>query len=372
MFSVEEKTKAGDERFVLKKNIPRVDMERYWNILAESGRNDVRVSAVIDMKAVPSEIRSGKWEAELIPALSAADKSLVSAAYQYDESLELYVLNEEAANDEKAMSELLAAMIRAGFSGAVQHTNQLFSAVVVGVVNSPDPATNANTAYLPRDVLDGEEGMMLEGRVTELLIRAKDAKESALPGKKESAAAITAALEDGLAPAALPPELDVFSWLQCAEDYIGYEAMESGATKALSVILLLLAFLGISNTILLAILERTREIGMMRALGMTDGEMILVYMLEAGFLGLLGSATGVVLGCALTAPMVKYGVDFSAMSEAMGGSIGYRVASRFRAMWNIPVIAGSGIVTTLIASLMAYFPTRRALKMPITDSLRFE
>jgi len=41
-------------------------------------------------------------------------------------------------------------------------------------------------------------------------------------------------------------------------------------------------------------------------------------------------------------------------------------------MWNVPVIIGSGIVATLISSLMAYFPVRRALKMPITESLRFE
>jgi ABC-type antimicrobial peptide transport system permease subunit len=41
-------------------------------------------------------------------------------------------------------------------------------------------------------------------------------------------------------------------------------------------------------------------------------------------------------------------------------------------MWNIPVIIGSGVVATILASFMAVIPTRRALKMPITDSLRFE
>ena len=135
---------------------------------------------------------------------------------------------------------------------------------------------------------------------------------------------------------------------------------------------MLLAFLGISNTILLAIMERTREIGMMRALGMSDGQMICVYMLEAGFLGFFGAVLGVGLGCLINIPMVNYGLDISAMSEAMGGGVGFRVASRFRAMWNFPVIAGTGIAATVLSSLMAFFPARRALKMPITGSLRFE
>ena len=82
---------------------------------------------------------------------------------------------------------------------------------------------------------------------------------------------------------------------------------------------------------------------------------------------------GIILGCAINYPVVKYGIDFSAMADVMGGSgIGFRTTSLFRSMWNLPVIIGSGVVATLVASFMAFFPVRRALKMPITESLRFE
>jgi len=133
-----------------------------------------------------------------------------------------------------------------------------------------------------------------------------------------------------------------------------------------------LALLGISNTILMSILERTKEIGMMRALGMTDNQLVLVYMLEAGFLGLIGSIFGIIFGCAMNYPMVKYGIDFSSMRDAMGANASFRISSLFRSSWNVPVIIGTGIVATLVSSLMAFFPARRAVKMPITDSLRFE
>ena len=156
------------------------------------------------------------------------------------------------------------------------------------------------------------------------------------------------------------------------EDYLGYEALQTGMPQILSFLLLLLSFLGISNTILLAILERTREIGMMRAMGMTDRQMIMTYMLEAGFLGFMGSVLGIILGCIINYPVVKYGIDFTSMSDALSDGIGFRTTAVFRSVWNVPVIIGSGIAATLLSSLMAFFPTRRAVKIPITESLRFE
>jgi len=371
-WELDKKTTEGNERMILKKDASRSDLERYWNILDASGRNDVRINAVIDIKAVPETIRADKWEGELFPALRNEDKPLVEAAYEYQDFLEGYLLVEE---DEKALNDVLAAMIRAGFAGAVRHVNQLLDAKVIGVINSPAPLPNGNTAYIPLDVLQDEAGMMLEGAVTELVIREKNAPDSRLPGKSESAAVISAALERGLAKAGyvMPNELTVHTWEEYMQDYLGYEAMENTMPQVVACLLLLLSFLGISNTILLAILERTKETGMMRAMGMTDRQMILVYMLEAGFLGFIGSVFGIILGCIINYPMVKYGIDFSAFVDVMGGSgIGFRTTSSFRSIWNVSVIIGSGIIATIISSCMAFFPTRRALKMPITESLRFE
>jgi ABC-type lipoprotein release transport system permease subunit len=123
---------------------------------------------------------------------------------------------------------------------------------------------------------------------------------------------------------------------------------------------------------LLAIMERTKEIGMMRAQGMTDGQLTFTLIMEAGTVGLIGSAIGVLIGCLVTIPMVEKGVDFTAMTENMGGDIGYRVNGVFHSAWNPPMIVAIGIVAVLLSACMAFMPTRRALKMPITESLRFE
>jgi len=361
----------GNERMILRRNVPQTDLDRYWNLIAATSRNDVRINAIIDIKAVPETIRPHRWEGELLPSLRGQDLALVESAYEYMDYMEAWLLIEE---DERQLGLILDAMIRADYSGAVRHVNQVMDVVVVGVINSPAPLPNGNTAYIPLDVLQDESGMMLEGAVTELVIRERGAPDSRLPGASESAAAITAALERGLQSMGLelPEYLAVHTWIDYMADYLGYEAVQTGAPQVLAFLLFILSFLGISNTILMAILERTKETGMMRAMGMTDRQMIMTYMLEAGFLGFIGSVLGMILGCIINAPAVNPGIDFSAMADLLDGAIGFRTTGVFRSMWNIPLIIGTGIGATLIASFMAYFPTKKAVKMPITDSLRFE
>jgi ABC-type lipoprotein release transport system permease subunit len=370
----ETKDYAGErakDRYVIKRNLSKTDADRLWNLLDAAGRNDVRISAVIDYKTAPDAIRKDKWETDLWPRLTAAEQTALKAAYEYDELTQAYLL---AETDPEKLDAVLRAMIRAGYSGAVRHVNQVIDARVVGVVNSPDPATNFNAAYIPLDVLQGDAGMALEGCVTELLIRDKKAGAADMNTKIETKETIRAALDAGMAEQGriLPEELDVFFWMDYARDYLGYEAYESGATLLLSLLLFFLALIGISNTMLLAILERTKETGMMRALGMTGGQMIFTYMTEACFLGLAGSALGIILGCALNYPMVKYGLDFSEMMEQMGGNMGYRIAGNFRGAWSVPTIIGSGVAATVLSALAAFFPARRAVNMEITSSLRFE
>ncbi|MDR0707054.1 MAG: FtsX-like permease family protein [Treponema sp.] len=359
------------DRMTLKRDLATADIDRLWSLIDDAGLNDVRISTVIDYKAAPDGIRKDKWDADLWNLLTAREQALVGAAYEFDELTQAYLLIE---TDPAKLDAALAAMIRVDFSGAVKHVNQVIDAKVVGMVNSPDPYNNYNIGYMPLDVLQDEAGMMLEGHVTELIIRDKDLGAADMTSKKEGKSSIRAALDAGLARQglALDERLDVFSWMDYAEDYLATEAMEAMETQIIAFLLFFLAFFGISNTMLLAILERTKEIGMMRAMGMTDGQMIFTYMMEAAFLGLIGSLLGIVLGCLITTPMVKYGMDFSAMLEQMEGDMGYRIAGNFRGAWNLPAIIGSGVAATVIASVMAFFPTHRAAKTPITESLRFE
>jgi ABC-type lipoprotein release transport system permease subunit len=298
----------GETRLLIKRDLSQADKDRYWALLAENGRMNVRISTVIDIKTGPDEVR---------------------------------------------------------------HVYQVIDAVVVGTINAPNAQLNNNVAFIPLDVLQDDAGLMLNGHVTELIIRQKNADDARIPGKSESPPVIKAALERELG-SPLPGELDIFNWEDYVKDYIAAAASDNWTTMIMTYILFVLAFLGIANTMLLSIMERTKEIGMMRAQGMTGGQLIFTMMMEAGTVGVIGSAAGVLIGCLINIPMVESGVDFTAMTENMGGDIGYRVNGVFHSAWNPPMIIAIGIVAVLLSACMAFLPTRRVLKMPITESLRFE
>jgi ABC-type lipoprotein release transport system permease subunit len=362
---------ANMRRMFLKQDLGAAGLDRLWQLLDRTGRNDVRIAAVIDIKGLPDSIRTDKWDADLWPLLTPGEQALLGAAYEYDELLGAYLLIDAGG---ARSADALAAMIRVDFSGAVKHVNQVIDARVVGIVNTPDMVLNTSTLFIPLDVLQDEAGMMLEGRVTEILIRDKRATPADRTLPSEAPEVITAALQRGLAARGetLSAELGVFPWQGYNEDFLKYEAMESVSDRTFPILILIMALLGISNTILMSVMERTREIGMMRALGMTDREMVFTYMMEAAALGLIGGGLGIVAGCLSNIPMVTAGMDFSQMSLSMGGNMGIPVSNVIRGIWNVPVIIGSGLVAALVSSLVAFFPVRRALKKPITESMRFE
>ncbi len=358
----------AEDRLNLKSSATKEDLQRLWDILFASGRMGVRVSTTIDMKALPSRVGAVKADADLLPAFTDSERAAFLALYRLDADTADYALDESVAADPARSLEAetaLSALLANDYAGAVRHVNQLIDAVVVGVVNSPNPKNNGNVATMSLIALSGETGMMLGTRVTELLVRARDADDSTLPGPRESASAIAAA-------GAFPSGVSVREWKAYSEDYFAASAGDQVSSRVMIAFLFVLSFLGIANTMLMAILERTREIGMLRALGMDDSRILLSYVVEASLVGCIGSLAGVAIGCAINVPMVRFGIDYSAMTNAMGGDIGYRIAASFRSAWNVPAIVGTFFASTILSGLVAIPPARRALRMPVTDSLRFE
>ncbi len=371
-----------EDRLVLRPDVTEAERDRFWKLLADSGRNDVRIATTIDTAELPESIDASRFEGDLLSQAGEEGAAALAAAYEKDGEGEIYRLREGVASpggglsgeSGSAGSRALRVLLDLGYPQAVRHVNQLIDAVVVGVLNAPNPALNGNVAWIPLDSLQDDSGLALSGAVTEILVRSAAARDEGLPGAAESPQAVRSALERGLAGMnlSLDPELSVRSWKDYVPDYFAAAAGDQVSSRLMIFFLFVLSFIGIANTMLMAILERTKEIGMLRALGMTDRQLLLTYVTEATLIGLIGSALGAALGCLLNVPMVLVGVDYSAMTEAMNGDIGYRVATYFRSAWNFPTVAYTFAGASIISGLMAVPPTLRALSMPVTESLRFE
>ncbi|MCG8570619.1 MAG: FtsX-like permease family protein [Spirochaetes bacterium] len=253
--------------------------------------------------------------------------------------------------------------------GKIHHTHQVIDLIVGGIINSPNPIINGKLGLLPLDILQDEMGILLQGHVSELCIRKLGALSTDLPGKKETPEAILANMAEPL-----PDHLTLVSWEEDAKDFLAMAAGDTYGTYVIIGFLMILAIAGIANTMLMAVLERTKEIGMVRALGLTDGQVTRLYIYESMLIGLIGGALGLITASLFNYfYMIPIGIDLTAMlEEGFEDGFGYRVTGITRSAWNYGMIAGSFIGSVLVAGLMALIPVKKALKIAVSDALRFE
>ena len=229
---------------------------------------------------------------------------------------------------------------------------------VVGIVNCPNPNVNRTLVMMDKDTAGSILGM--EGAVTEIDIL--------LPNRADVDSEVTK-IQTILASAGRN-DLEARSWREMAKDYLAIAEAKRGGTGIILFLVFIIAAVGISNTMLMAMYERTRELGMMRALGMKDNHIRLAFIFEAGGIGLLGALTGIALGALGNIFLVEMGINYGSIFRDM--DIGYRVQSVIRGTWSIKsfiITFVSGIGLSMLVSL---FPIRRALKMDIPACLRHQ
>jgi putative ABC transport system permease protein len=124
-------------------------------------------------------------------------------------------------------------------------------------------------------------------------------------------------------------------------------------------IALLVGGIGIMNTVYTSVLERTREIGVMKAIGAKNKDILLIFLIESGLLGLVGGMLGVVFGI-----VVVKGIEFYAI-EQLGTKL-------LNAALPPALILGSLAFAFLIGSLSGIWPAWKATKIRPVEALRYE
>ncbi|MBI9096462.1 MAG: ABC transporter permease [Sphaerochaeta sp.] len=229
---------------------------------------------------------------------------------------------------------------------------------VVGIVNCPNPNVNRTLIMMDKDTAGSILGM--DGSVTEIDILLPNRADVDIEVQKIQATLESSGRND----------LEARSWREMAKDYLAIAEAKRGGTGIILFLVFIIAAVGISNTMLMAMYERTRELGMMRALGMKDNHIRLAFIFEAGGIGLLGALAGIALGALGNIFLVEMGINYGSIFRDM--DIGYRVQSIIRGTWSfksfiITFVSGIGL-----AMLVSLFPIRRALKMDIPTCLRHQ
>lgn len=128
-------------------------------------------------------------------------------------------------------------------------------------------------------------------------------------------------------------------------------------------IALTIAILGMINTLTVSLLERTREVGLMKILGMNTDEIKALFITESMLMSVLGSAVGLILGL-----LVGQGISFTltVISVSRGG-LPISVAS-----YPLALVLGVFIIGTAVGYITGLYPARRAVNMSPLDALRYE
>ncbi len=126
----------------------------------------------------------------------------------------------------------------------------------------------------------------------------------------------------------------------------------------LALIAMLVGFMGITNTLTMNVMERTQEIGMLRAVGMTRGQVVRMILSEAALMGLIGGLMGLVFGVALSRLFLT----------AMTSMSGYRIT------YVLPLenILAALVIAFLTSQVAALLPTLRAARIRILEAIQYE
>ena len=204
--------------------------------------------------------------------------------------------------------------------------------------------------------LDQAQAMLdLEGGATEVLVFSEDA------GDTE---AVLARVREAVG-GRIPGGAEVRAWWEQSQ-MMRLLAASDAMMAIVYALLLMMAGLVVVNTMLMAVMERTKEFGTQAALGMRPGDVVRLVAVEGAVIGALGGAVGSAIGSAITLYLGVTGIDFSAYSQAMALPFSPIVYPD----WSWADALGSVALGTVAAGLAALVPARRAARLQPAEALR--
>jgi len=144
---------------------------------------------------------------------------------------------------------------------------------------------------------------------------------------------------------------------------------KGGVMNIFSVIIVAIAGVGILNLLLMAVYERTREIGVLGAMGLKPNQISLLFVLEGIMIGIVGVAAGIVLGLAINGYLMKVGLDFGNMTQA--ASYMALMQSRAYPTWGIEKLPMRASMILIISALAALIPAYEAGRREPAEALHF-
>jgi len=255
----------------------------------------------------------------------------------------------------KGLAEAMDVQVgdRMAMTGRSTHQQmRLRTMTVGGIFDLGMPDIEKRTVYI--SLIEAQELYNLSGQSTEVAIVLKQL------GQEST---VIEALKPGL------PGYEIDSWDKNFPELKSALGTKTAIMNIFSVVMLVIAGIGILNLLLMAVYERTREIGLLGALGLRPRQIWFLFILEGILMGLVGVAAGIVFGLAINGLLMKVGLDFTSFSNLTGYMA--LVAGKIYPSWGVEKLFMRATIVTIIAVLASLIPAREASRREPAEALHY-
>ncbi len=220
-------------------------------------------------------------------------------------------------------------------------TFNTIDAELTGILDTPNPQINEYQIFMPLSLV--QNSLQLDNKASKYLVKLDN---------REQALSITNNLNQEFENH--EGNLRAYNWEKLSQEILAMVRQGDIENLVMLFIIIVLAAVGVINTIILSALERLEEIGMMKALGLKVREIIYIFVIESACIGTIGSFFGVIFGGVGVYFLYNIGISISAMT---GGetTFGIPIAERIYGGWNPEAflfIFFFGIIVSVLASIL--------------------
>jgi len=219
-----------------------------------------------------------------------------------------------------------------------------------GIVQSADPKVNNSMVFISRS--KDEKFLDVTG-ATDISVKTDDFQKAPMYKK---------IIEKAL------PDVKVQSWQELSTDFAALMNTKRKASNIFLLLIIIIALVGIINTLLMSVYEKKQEIGTLLAMGMSQGEVRNIFLLEGFIIGFLGSLLGIAVGAIINSYFIYVGIDYTAM---MGeGGMGFNVIGIVKSVWVPSSYLKALIICVIVSVISSIYPAGKVMKMTPMECLR--
>ena len=281
------------------------------------------------------EIRATRFDKKIITGRTFAQSGALEA-----------ILGKGLAEALKADVGDEIVIVSQGADGSI--ANDLYE--IVGIIDAGDATSNQTALYLT--LADAQELLVLHGRAHEIVIIAEDL---------DDVAPLTATIEKVIDR----PELAVEPWQEFARSFYTAMKADQQGTWIMVFIIVLLVSVGVLNTVLMTVLERTREYGVLRAMGVRPLQVIRLVIYEVTVMAITSAAVGFLLSLVINYLLSLHGVPMPTVFTYGGVEFSHMYTEINARSFIIPAVT-----VVLSAIVVSVFPAIRAARTSPAKAMR--